>query len=102
MSRVKNRVLDRCGHKWEAMGKYMMHRSGTVIGLMLSLIVVVVIAFSTRQNTTDINEIQGKFCNGNVAEKYDRVENCQKLLDNLLRNPTPRQAIRLRQIVEEK
>lgn len=90
---------------WEALGRYFGHRPLQMIGLFVgAAVVIVALAFSsisTVHNSGRINKVQAAFCNGDAKFNSTQKMNCRKLLDQLLKNPTPEQARRLREIVKE-
>lgn len=86
---------------WLKVGDFFKSRPMTIIGVVLgamifagSLGVVLV-----RQETTNVKvkEIRNAFCNG----ENPNPQKCQKLFDALLKNPTPDQAKRLKEIVRQ-
>ena len=97
-------VLDRVGDIWERTGGYVGERPLQVIGALVASIIVIIVlglVVATTSNRADINDIRDALC-GAPHETYSvaRKAQCQRLLSNLLDNPTPAQRERLRIIVK--
>jgi hypothetical protein len=102
MKMVDDSFMDKASRIWERFGRYFAHRPAQICGLLLGcLILVIVIAVSsiTFNNRKDISQIKHAFCNNSGPYTQHERAACQHLLDQLLKNPTPEQARRLREIV---
>lgn len=98
-------LMDRLTTCWQWLGRLFERRPLAVI-----LVVVGALAFAgfmgailvkqDRQQTR-LNDVQRAFCNGDAPYNKTQQENCRKLLDQLLENPTAEQAAKLRKIVKE-
>jgi hypothetical protein len=97
-------IGERSMKAWNDLGQWMARRPMQMIGTILGLVLTVILVYSalqTKTNEVDISNIQKVFCSAEDTPGPQQRENCQKLLDQLLKNPTPQQTARLREIVEE-
>jgi hypothetical protein len=109
MSEVKDdshKKMDWLARMWERAGRWFSHRPAAVIGTLAGAVLFAglmgVLIFKQNEQGTSLREVQSVFCNG--AIEHPTVEqqiNCQHLLDQLLKNPTQDQAVRLREIIKE-
>lgn len=97
--------MERLVDLWENCGRYLGHRPAQIIGIILGgAILIGLLGYSSvtaTSNTTHIENIQNAFCNGNLTDTVEQQRNCRQLLDRLLKDPTPEQAKRLRELVKE-
>jgi len=97
--------MDKYSDKWETLGHYFGRRPIQVVGIIIgSVLVIGLLAYSSitsTRNTTELERVQAAFCNGDAPYNSAQQQNCRKLLDQLLKNPSPEQAKRLREIVKE-
>jgi hypothetical protein len=99
-------VIERFARWWEVCGEWLKHRPAQVgliiVGLAATVLVLLAVAASLSAKT-DVGEVRENFCNGqNIAPSSEiQSKNCQKLLDKLLKNPTPAQRKRIQEIARE-
>lgn len=99
-------LMDKMGVVWLRLSGYFGGRPIQICGILAGALILIILLFysaaNTTKNTVTLRDIQNAFCNGD-AEVYtkDQEENCQKLLEQLLKNPTPEQRDRLRELVKE-
>lgn len=102
-----SKTMDLLARIWERCGDWFGHRPIAVIGTLLGAIIFAgAMGFViVRQNDqqTHIEQVQSAFCNERVdsVTSAQQEANCRDLLNRLLKNPTPEQARRLRQIIQE-
>lgn len=97
--------MNKMADLWERGGHYLGHRPAQIVGIFLGgTILIVLLAYSSltaNSNEHRIEKIQSAFCNGSAVYSTIEQKNCRHLLDQLLKNPTPEQARRLRELVKE-
>lgn len=98
----RSRFMDLCAKLWLRAGSLFEARPATLIGVTVGAIIFAcaLTYVLVKQETTQhqLDSVTSAFCNGQNPD----TAKCRKLLDALLRNPTPAQAAHLRQIVKEK
>jgi hypothetical protein len=98
-------LLDKVVDRWKACGEWLADRPAQIVLTLLACFVVIAVLglyLATTHNRTDIDTIQNALCNEpGVTYDHEREAQCQTLLTRLLKNPTPQQKARLRQIVRE-
>lgn len=99
------KAIDVLTDTWEATGEWFRRRPvaiiGTLTGAMIFCVLIGYLFVNQNTNQADIRQVQSAFCNGSAPYDTQTEINCRHLLDQLLKNPTPAQAERLRDIVRE-
>lgn len=104
MDGKNHRLLDGLAAWWEKCGRWLGHRPAQIIFMLSALVATVLVLLSLAtafHNKASIEDIQAAFCNGGQNYDAQQRENCHKLLTQLLKDPTPEQKARIRQIATE-
>lgn len=98
-----SQLIDQFAKVRDAIANYFANRPMQIVGTLAgaALFIGILATSLSASNRADLSEVRAAFCNGDVTYNEAQRENCQKLLDQLLKNPTPDQARRLREIVKE-
>lgn len=109
---MTDRVMDWLAYRWERIGEFFKCKPVLVIFMFVAAIFIAVIttlAISTSitasNNTDNINKITNSFCNIKPLGREPTQQNsevCHDLLDQLLKNPTHAQRVRIRQLATER
>ena len=98
-------MKDSLAQLWLWLGDQFRRRPVAVTGMLLGAVIFVgvfsYVLWEQDHTNAKIRAVQSAFCNGKAPYTKAIEENCHKLLDQLLRNPTTEQADRLREIVKE-
>jgi hypothetical protein len=109
MNEVKDdahKKMDWFARMWERAGLWFARRPvmviGTLLGAVLFATLMGILIFKQNKQATSLHEVQSVFCNGAIeVPTPEQAVNCQRLFDQLLRDPTEAQAVRLREIIKE-
>lgn len=106
MSDDKLTKMDRLANCWKWMSGVMRDRPVQLtlyaVGVVLLAIALTASLVKSHNNEVNIGAIKSVLCAQVPGQSpADRTRDCQRLLDELLRNPTPEQARRLRQIIKD-
>ena len=96
--------MNGAAERWVKAGKILGHRPAQFLLYLLGAVLVsIALTYSlvtTNENNNDLASIKAAFCNS-AEDPNKQIHQCQKLFDQLLAHPTPQQAKRLRQIIQE-
>lgn len=102
------RIFERGAICWKWLQKSLHDRPVQFFMYLTSSFTVAVILgwslLATNENQSDINTVKLALCNsvGSPDMSLHQRKQCQELFDRLLKNPTPQQVKRLREIVKGK
>jgi hypothetical protein len=98
-------MMDRLAAAWLWVGERFRRRPIAVVGLILGAVIfasgITYVLIEQNNTENDIRKVQDVICNNSGPYTARVQKNCHHLLDQLLKNPTPQQAKRLKQIIKE-
>lgn len=100
-----DRLLDNGAKLWIRVRTVLAERPAQFIGYMLGSLALLFVGgyllTTSYTNNNELDKIQRSFCKGDARYTQEVEKRCHRLLDQLLRNPTPTQTERLREIVKD-
>lgn len=95
--------LDGFAPYYEALAEFMHRRPVFVLAVLVSSIIVAIAAVTFATTAKEVSSVSNAFCNGQ-KEQFDEMQrrNCRSLLDQLLKDPSPQQKERIKEIAREK
>lgn len=99
----RRRALEALEPVWEWLSECFARRPMFILALLVSAVIVVMSAVIFVKTASEVSNVSSAFCNGQkeVFDKRQR-ENCRALFDQLLKDPSPAQKRRIREIAREK
>lgn len=103
MGRRRRELLDGFAPVWEWLSDCFSRRPMFVLALLVSAVIVLLSAVTFVKTASEVSDVSNAFCNGQKHTFDARQQrNCRALLDQLLRDPTPEQRLRIREIARGK
>ena len=98
----QHRLLDGFAPYWERIGAFMHRRPTFILAIIVSCVIVTLAAITVATTAKEVDTVTSAFCNGQ-KKKFDQqqMRNCRALLDQLLKDPSPEQRERIKQIARE-
>lgn len=103
MEPEKHKWLDGFAPYWEKLSEFMRRRPVFMLAMIVSMAIVTLAAITFATTAKEVSSVSGAFCNGQ-KEEFDAKQqrNCRALLDQLLKDPSPEQKQRIKEIAAGK
>jgi len=95
--------LDGFAPYWEAMGEFFKRKPMFVLAIIVSSVIVALAAITFATTAKEVSDVSNAFCNGQKRDFDDQQKrNCRALFDQLLKDPSPEQKQRIKEIAAGK
>ena len=94
--------LDGFAPYYEKLANFMHRRPIFILAIIVSSVIVAISAVTFATTAHEVSTVSNAFCNGQKKEfDEQQMRNCRALLDQLLKDPSPAQRERIKQIARE-